>query len=155
MEKQETEITPMYYVNHEQINMRLQFIPILIEACESLAKTSELLPLPEQLLLQLAQERTLHLAIETVTDVGSLLIDAFMLRDASSYEDIIDILADEHAFEEGEAAVFRQLVQLRKSLSQDYVSYPRQVLHPLIHELPAALANFAKTVPAFINRELV
>ena len=145
----------MYYVNHEQINMRLQFIPTLIEACGSLVRTWELIPSSEQLLLQLAQERILHLAIETVTDVGNLLIDAFMLRDASSYEDIIDILADEHAFEEGEAALFRRLVQLRKSLSQDYVNYPRQVLHPLLHELPAALANFAEAVPAFINRELV
>ncbi|NHN31364.1 DUF86 domain-containing protein [Paenibacillus agricola] len=145
----------MYYVNHEQINKRLAFIPTLIEACESLVRACEVAPLSEQLLLQLAQERTLHLSIETVTDVGNLLIDAFMLRDASSYEDIIDILADEHAFEDKEAAVFRQLVQLRKSLAQEFVSFPRQILHPLVHELPEALANFAEAVPAFISRELV
>jgi uncharacterized protein YutE (UPF0331/DUF86 family) len=155
MEKQETEITPMYYVNHEQINKRLQFIPTLVEACGTLARKWEAVPRSEQLLLQLAQERTLHLAIEAVTDIGSLLIDAFMLRDASSYEDIIDILVNEHAFAENEAIVFRQLVQLRKSLTQEYVSFPRDMLHPLIYELPAALANFAEAIPAFINRELV
>jgi uncharacterized protein YutE (UPF0331/DUF86 family) len=145
----------MYYVNHEQIDLRLQFISTLIDACGSLKKAVESGSPSGQLLLQLAQERTLHLAIETVTDVGSLLIDAFMMRDASSYEDIIEVLADEHVFEESAASVFRQLVQLRKSLAQEYAVFPREALHPLIGELPAALAHFAEAVPVFIKRELV
>ncbi|MEK3909862.1 DUF86 domain-containing protein [Paenibacillus sp. FSL H7-0331] len=145
----------MYYVNHEQIDLRLKFIPTLIAACEQLEKVWELTPSSERLLLHLAQERILHLSIETITDVGSLLIDAFMMRDASSYEDIIEILRDERVFEADTAAVFRELVQLRKSLAQEYASYPRETLHPLIGALPSALAIFEAVVPAFISRELV
>lgn len=145
----------MYYVNHEQIDLRLKFIPTLIAACEQLEKVWESTPSSERLLLHLAQERILHLSIETITDVGSLLIDAFMMRDASSYEDIIEILRDERVFEADTAVVFRELVQLRKSLAQEYASYPRETLHPLIGALPSALAIFETVVPAFISRELV
>jgi uncharacterized protein YutE (UPF0331/DUF86 family) len=155
MEKKETEITPMYYVNHEQIELRLQFIPTLISACGQLAASWEAAPPTDRLLQHLAQERTLHLAIETVTDIGSLLIDAFMMRDASSYDDIVEILEGESVFDAKAGTVFRQLVQLRRPLVQDYAEYPRESLHPLIRELPGALAVFHEAVPAFIRREMI
>ncbi|NOU98018.1 DUF86 domain-containing protein [Paenibacillus sp. LMG 31456] len=145
----------MYYVNHEQVDLRLRFIPILSESCERLAAQWENTSSSDRLLLQFAQERTLHLAIETVTDVGSLLIDAFMMRDASSYEDIIEILQGEGVFEPSLGATLRQLVQLRKPLVQDYSAFPREILHPLISELPSALSTFAEAVPVFIRKEMV
>lgn len=145
----------MYYVNHEQIDLRLRFLPTLTEACDQLSSGWERAGQAEKLLMHLAQERTLHLAIETVTDIGSLLIDAFMMRDASSYEDIIDILAGERVFDEQVASVLRQLVLLRRPLVQDYAAYPRVELHPLISILPATLQSFAESVPAFISREMV
>ncbi|MBE1441172.1 DUF86 domain-containing protein [Paenibacillus sp. OAS669] len=143
----------MYYVNHEQINVRLQFLPTLSLACREL--TEQWQGEEGKLLLHLAQERVLHLAIETVTDIGSLLIDAFMMRDASSYEDIIEILAGERVFDEATAQVLKRLVQLRRPLVQDFASYPRESLHPLIGELPAVLTAFAEAVPAFISKEMV
>ncbi|OXM84388.1 DUF86 domain-containing protein [Paenibacillus rigui] len=145
----------MYYVNQEQIDLRLHFIPQLNESCRLLVEKWDAYPSSERLLLHFAQERTLHLAIETVTDVGSLLIDAFMMRDASSYEDIIEILQGEGVFGEQVTSVLRQLVQLRRPLAQEYTAYEREGLHPLIVQLPAALASFAEAVPAFIQREMV
>ncbi|MCS7462217.1 DUF86 domain-containing protein [Paenibacillus doosanensis] len=145
----------MYYVNHEQINVRLQFLPVLSEACGQLVAQWDQAEPSARLLLHLAQERTLHLAIESVTDVGSLLIDAFMMRDASSYEDIIDILAGEGVFDGQVSSILKQLVALRKPLVQDYAAYPREALHPLILALPEALSAFAEAVPAFISREMV
>ena len=145
----------MYYVNHEQINVRLEFLPTLTKACAELTEQWAKHEPAEQLLLHFAQERILHLAIETVTDVGSLLIDAFMMRDASSYEDIVEILAGERVFDEPTAAVLKRLVQLRRPLAQEFTVYPRESLHPLIAELPAVLNTFAETVPAFISREMV
>lgn len=139
----------MYYINHEQIRLRLDVIPQLIEACRQLEQQWN----TGSLLLHLAQERTLHLAIETVTDIGSLLIDAFMMRDASSYEDIIEILEGEKVFGAAEAAVLKELVQLRRPLTQDYPLLSRDGLHPLITALPSILAEFAEAVPAFISRE--
>ncbi|WP_426452243.1 DUF86 domain-containing protein [Paenibacillus sp. S-38] len=144
----------MYYVNHEQIDTRLAFVPTLTDACRRLeaawAGGGE-----GELLLHLAQERTLYLAIETVTDVGSLLIDAFMMRDASSYEDIVDILAGEGVFEAPTAEVLRELVGLRRALTQEYTSLDRSGLHPMISRLPSALESFAERVPAFIRKEMI
>ncbi|PZE21016.1 DUF86 domain-containing protein [Paenibacillus xerothermodurans] len=145
----------MYYVNEEQIGLRLRFIPTLASACERLSATWETLSPADRLVHHLAQERTLHLAIETVTDIGSLLIDAFMMRDASSYEDIIDILRGERVFDATTGDILRRLVQMRRPLVQEYADYPRNTMHPLILELPAALAAFAEAVPAFIQREMV
>jgi len=141
----------MYFVNREQIEDRLRFAAVAAEACRQIERRW-----PESggdLLLQLAQERALHLAIETVTDVGSLLIDAYILRDASSYEDIVDILRDEQAADEELAALLLELVKLRKPLVQDYASWPREEQHALLPKLPGALDRFAAGVRAFMQRE--
>ncbi|TVY00277.1 DUF86 domain-containing protein [Paenibacillus cremeus] len=140
----------MYYVNHEQIGLRLSQIPMIIEACQELEQQWTI---DASLLMHLAQERALHLAIETVTDIGSLLIDAFMMRDASSYEDIIDILQDEKVLSAETTALFKELVSNRRLLVQDYPLIRREGLHPLISRLPEALQVFAETVPAFISKE--
>ncbi|MEK8126449.1 HepT-like ribonuclease domain-containing protein [Paenibacillus filicis] len=146
----------MYYVNQEQIDRRLSFIPTLLQACRELQEESEADDFGDgALLFHLAQERTLVLAIETVTDVGSLLIDAFMMRDASSYEDIVDILTGENVFGEEVASVLVSLVQMRRFLTQDYTEISRTGLHPLIRTLPEALEQFAASVPAFINKEVL
>lgn len=149
----------MYYVNQEQIDLRLSFVPTLLQACaeirEAWPEDAEAQGSGEPLILSFAQERTLHLAIETITDVGSLLIDAFMMRDASSYEDIIDILSDEGVFDQETAATLKELVLLRRPLTQDYTTVTHKGLHPMMSRLPAALAVFAEAVPAFIRKEML
>lgn len=143
----------MYYVNHEQIGDRLNMIPVLSEAAEKL--TAEWRSGTPDLIAMLAQERTLHLSIELVTDVGSLLIDGFLMRDASSYEDIVDILHVEGVFPDNLYAPLQQLVRLRKPLVQEYAHVGREELHPLMDKLPALLAQFRESVKQFIAKELV
>jgi uncharacterized protein YutE (UPF0331/DUF86 family) len=150
----------MYYVNIEQIEQRLAVISVLIEACGEIqqqgaaagAKASDSLLLP--LIARLAQERTLHLAIELVTDVGSLLIDGFLLRDASSYEDIIEILRVEGVFPDEQVVQLQELVKLRRPLVQEYMTWDAQGLHPLIQQLPGLLPQFELGVRRFIAKEL-
>ncbi|KRF43354.1 DUF86 domain-containing protein [Paenibacillus sp. Soil787] len=142
----------MYFINHEQINQRIQFLAALADASKQLEE--QWAKGTNDLVWQLAQERVLHLAIETVTDVGSLLIDAFILRDASSYEDIVEIVHGEGAYSETLKETLLQLVKLRKPLVQDYVDWNRQELNPLIPKLPAAFEEFAGSVRAFIKSEL-
>ncbi|CAN7390489.1 DUF86 domain-containing protein [Paenibacillus sp. LjRoot56] len=142
----------MYFINHDQIDGRIQFLSVLAEASQQLeTKWAEG---KKDLTWQLSQERVLHLAIETVTDIGSLLIDAFILRDASSYEDIVEIVHGEGAYSESLTETLLQLVKLRKPLVQDFVEWQRQDLHPLIPKLPAAFEEFAASVRAFIKSEL-
>ncbi|UKS24169.1 DUF86 domain-containing protein [Paenibacillus sp. HWE-109] len=142
----------MYFINHEQIDQRIQFLSSLAEASNQLKQQWE--RGTNDLVWQLAQERVLHLAIETVTDIGSLLIDAFILRDASSYEDILEIVHGEGAYSEPLKATLLQLVKLRKPLVQDYAEWNRQDLNPLIPLLPAVFEEFASSVSAFIKHEL-
>jgi uncharacterized protein YutE (UPF0331/DUF86 family) len=105
-------------------------------------------------MLGMVQERCLHLAIEIVTDVGSYLIDGFIMRDASSYDDIIQINYEEKVFDNDTYEILRQLVTLRKPLVQDYYSWERSELHPLSVELPGVLEHFAIQVSDYVEKEL-
>ncbi|GGG15802.1 DUF86 domain-containing protein [Paenibacillus abyssi] len=139
----------MYYVNREQIAKRLDAIPELADGMRLLASDWQ-----GGLLQGLAQERTLHLAIETVTDIGSYLIDGFIMRDASSYEDIVDIIHGEAVFPAELYDVLQKLVKLRKPLAQEYYEWPRKELHPLTVVLPDVLIQFRQAVQEYLEREL-
>jgi len=139
----------MYYVNREQIAVRLDSITEIASALDSLAANWQ-----GTVLEGLAQERALHLAIETVTDVGSFLIDGFILRDASSYEDIIEITGEAGAFPLDMQATLTELVKLRKPLVQDYYVWPRTELHPLTRTLSTLMPIFKQSIDEYLEREL-
>jgi uncharacterized protein YutE (UPF0331/DUF86 family) len=139
----------MYYIDRQQIEERIRFIPYIIEACESLQLSWD----ASNPLHVLAQERALHLAIEVITDVGSLLIDGFLMRDASSYEDIITVLNVEKVFPKELETPLIQLVKLRKPLVQDYMHLDRLTLHPFIEAIPSLLRNWESSVLLFIKQE--
>lgn len=139
----------MYYVDRNGIDKRLACIPDVADALSELASDWQ-----GSRLQGLAQERALHLAIEIVTDVGSLLIDGFLMRDASSYEDIIEIIAGEGVVPEPIAMPLRRLVHLRKPLVQEYDRWPRAELHELTPELPELLLRFSEAVTVYLRREI-
>ncbi|MDQ8736295.1 HepT-like ribonuclease domain-containing protein [Paenibacillus sp. LHD-38] len=139
----------MYYVNREQIAVRLQSITEIASALHMLASNWQ-----ATLLEGLAQERALHLAVETVTDVGSFLIDGFILRDASSYEDIIEITGEAGAFPADMQDTLITLVKLRKPLVQEYYVWERTVLHPLTQTLSTLLPAYKQAIEDYLEREL-
>ncbi|WP_139992421.1 DUF86 domain-containing protein [Paenibacillus paridis] len=139
----------MYYVNREQIAVRLDSIAEITAALDKLAADWQ-----GTVLEGLAQERALHLAIETVTDIGSFLIDGFILRDASSYEDIIDITGEAGAFPADMQRTLTELVKLRKPLVQDYYVWQRSELHPLSKTMASLLPIFKRSVEEYLDREL-
>ncbi|CAH1215317.1 hypothetical protein PAECIP111890_04254 [Paenibacillus sp. JJ-223] len=139
----------LYYVNREQIAHRLAAVPEIAEGLRHAVHSWD-----GGLVLGLVQERCLHLAIEIVTDVGSYLIDGFIMRDASSYDDIITINHEEKVFDTATYEVLSRLVALRKPLVQEYFSWNRSELHPLSRELPDVLERFAEHVSDYVDREL-
>ncbi|MHA0857419.1 DUF86 domain-containing protein [Paenibacillus sp. CMAA1364] len=139
----------MYYVNREQIERRLHTIPEIVKGLEMVADQWD-----GGLLLGFAQERALHLSIEVVTDVGSYLIDGFILRDASSYEDILDITHEAKAFSDTVHMALISLVKLRRPLVQNYYEWERSLLHPLTKSLPAILNEFSSSIRKYIDDEL-
>lgn len=138
----------MYYVNREQIERRLELLPELIRVLSAATAAAE-----PSLLERYAEERALHLAVEIVTDVGSYLIDGFIMRDASSYEDIIDIIYDEKVIDSAQHAALTELVRLRKPLVQEYFAWNREVLNGLLERLPGALETFSGSVLKYLEQE--
>lgn len=139
----------MYYVNEQQIEVRLAYTSRLCEAAKQLIDNWE-----GTNLQALAQERILHLAIEIITDVGSYLIDGFIMRDASSYEDIVEITAGEGVYPDSLKSFLLEIVQLRKALVQEYFEWKQAELHPLMQQLPDALQLFSSSVKQYLEAEL-
>jgi uncharacterized protein YutE (UPF0331/DUF86 family) len=140
----------MYFINEEQLEARMAYMDGLADTCRQLIERWQ----EGDAVLILAQERALHLSIECVTDIGSLLIDALILRDASSYEDIVEILRGEGAFTPETAESLLELVKLRRPLVQDYVQLERGGLHPLTIRLPELLPETKRQIREFLRKEL-
>lgn len=141
----------MYYVNMEEIELRLTFMLELVQATEDLMQHWK----TQHVLHTLAQERIMHLAIESVTDVGSYMIDGLMMREASSYEDIVDVLHGEQVFSDELHRILLSLVQLRRPLVQQYYSFEKtEQPHPILVQLPEGLTQFVDKVRRFLEKEL-
>lgn len=138
----------MYYVNKEQIEQRLSYIPVMLQAAEQISDVQG-----SDIVQKLALERILHVAIEVVTDVGSYLIDGFIMRDASSYEDIIEILADERVIPDGLTPTLLNLVGLRKPLVQQYYQLDEAELRAYLDQSVQALLLFSESVRAYLLQE--
>lgn len=139
----------MWNNSRKDLAERVAFLPQLAQDITKLRERWQ----DNDVVLAYAQERLLHLAIETVTDIGSLLIDAFVLRDAGSYEDIVAIMADEQAVDEALARHLHNLVAERKVLVQDYVALDRSQQHPLLAGLANQLLQVDEQVRRFIAYE--
>lgn len=140
----------MYYVNRKQIETILAQIPDITTGLRTVSASWD-----GNTLTGLIQERCLHLAIEVVTDVGSCLIDGFIMRDAGSYEDIISIIHEEKVL--GKSEIYERLIELvalRKPLVQDYFAWEREALHPLTPILSEVLEKFAVEVGNYLDQEL-
>lgn len=138
----------MYYVNREQIERRLNVLPELIQVLKAVSSRRE-----NSLLERYAEGRALHLAIEVVTDVGSYLIDGFIMRDASSYEDIIDIIYGEGVIAGDLHSVLTELVRLRKPLVQDYIDWDGQAVQELTSALPICLESYSEQIRIYLDKE--
>lgn len=140
----------MYYVNVEQIERRLSYMDRLANEAAAVRAAGG----PADTVARLAAERAVHLAAECVTDVGHALIDGFVMRDASSYEDIVVILHGEKVFGDNELNLLEDLVRLRKPLVQEYDTVEAEAVFRQLEMLPAMLKQFAEAVRTFMKKEL-
>jgi len=142
----------VYFVDREQIEQRLTYIrTFLIQASDTVERDVEHL---DPLVLRLSRERVLHLSIEAVTDIGSLMIDGFVMRDASSYEDIIEVLQGEEVFDRSTGAELFELVKLRRLLVQRYDEVDERLLAAWGPKMSQLLSVFADSIEQYLKREL-
>jgi uncharacterized protein YutE (UPF0331/DUF86 family) len=101
--------------------------------------------------LQAAGERALHISLECVTDVGNLIIDALIMRDPSSYEDIVQVLAEENVFPAEFTASFMEVVKYRRVLAHDYLERDLQQLIQMIRGHHGEFSAFQRYVAEYVN----
>ncbi|MFJ7407736.1 MULTISPECIES: DUF86 domain-containing protein [unclassified Lysinibacillus] len=138
----------MYFVDRNKITTNLQYLDKLLAIFE--AEDNWL----QSDITKLAIERIGHNVMESMMDVGNLMIDGFIMRDPGSYEDIIDILIDEKVVSTDIEASLKAVVGLRKMLVREFASVDiTEVLDVLTASLPA-LKQFAPAVNSYLTNEL-
>ncbi|MEK5331592.1 MULTISPECIES: DUF86 domain-containing protein [unclassified Lysinibacillus] len=138
----------MYFVDRNKITTNLQYLDKLLAIFE--AEDNWL----QSDITKLAIERIGHNVMESMMDVGNLMIDGFIMRDPGSYEDIIDILIDEKVVSTDIEASLKAVVGLRKMLVREFTSVDiTEVVNVLTASLPA-LKQFAPAVNSYLTNEL-
>jgi len=100
---------------------------------------------------QAAAERALHIAVENLTDIGNIMIDALVMRDAASYEDIFEILTDEKVFEPAFAEHFMGAVRLRKLLAHEYLQLESEQVWQALVKYAGDYATIRDSIAKYVN----
>lgn len=98
----------MYFVDSKTLTLKLNYLEKLTADFETEKNSSY------------ALERIAHMMIESVVDIGNLIIDAFILRDPGNYKDVIDIMELEKVFQPSTAEAIRTSIDYRNELIRNY-----------------------------------
>ena len=98
-----------------------------------------------------AGERALHIAVECLTDIGNIIIDALIMRDPASLEDIFDILTEEGVFEQAFAAHFRPAVSFRKTLAHEYLQLKTEDVWNAVQSYADDFATLRDSISAYVK----
>jgi uncharacterized protein YutE (UPF0331/DUF86 family) len=97
-------------------------------------KPHSLVDFQTQPVLHAAGERALHIVLECLTDLGNIIIDALIMRDPASYEDIFEILTEEGVFDKAFYTHFIPAVRFRKTLVHDYLNVQAEDVWNMVQE---------------------
>lgn len=137
----------MYFVNRSDIEKKLDYIDSLWKELNNKGDFSTTLE-------NLALERMAHVMIESTLDVGNHMIDGFIMRDPGSYHDIIDILIDEKVIPSEHESSYKQLIDLRQMLVQDYLTVDHQKIKDVLFSNKETFMQFSKHVKTYLDNEL-
>ncbi|WNB92952.1 DUF86 domain-containing protein [Bacillus sp. NEB1478] len=137
----------MYFVDRKKINEHLMYMNQLIDTFKTTAYK-------EDHIQKLAIERIGHLLIESMMDIGNMIIDGFIMRDPGSFEDILDILIDEKVLPDEEGTSLKNVVNLRKALVQEYPSADVKKIFETISKYLPELTAFPSHITRYLEEEL-
>ena len=137
----------MYFVDRSKISKTLIYIDDLLQAFDNVHSFQSNLD-------YLGLERLAHMLIESMLDVGNMMIDGFIMRDPGSYEDIIDILVDEKVIPVQHQQGFKEVVQLRKMIVRDYLHINHDELKEVLSKHYQALKQFSAFITTYLDNEL-
>ncbi len=104
----------IYEVNTKRIDQQLRYLEQCVKVLEQAGVEK-----PNSV-EGFAVARALHLATECMIDVGSVIIDGFIMRDPGGYSDIVDILEDEQVIDKHIADKVKEHVHFRDKLVRYY-----------------------------------
>ncbi|PKE40136.1 DUF86 domain-containing protein [Macrococcoides caseolyticum] len=130
----------MYFVDREELTFKLAYINQLSQVLEESKGY--------------ALERIAHMLIESVVDVGNMIIDGFIMRDPGSYKDVLDILEMEQVIPVQDAQMMRNTLYLRQWFVRDYINIDHNEVKRVFMENIASYKQFKANVDAFIENEL-
>src|SRR5699024_12822787 len=87
--------------------------------------------------------------IESVVDVGNVIIDGFILRDPGSYQDVMDIMETEGVIPREDDERFKTTFKWRVELTRNYTSIDRAGRKRGFKENLSAYRDFRKNVYAY------
>lgn len=98
-----------------------------------------------------AAERALHVAIEGVTDIGNLIIDALVMREPGGYADIVGVIAEEGVVSRDWFEAFRGALSLRNQLVRDYAQLPPEVVTRAVRAYGTLFTPFVTSVRHYLG----
>lgn len=137
----------MYFVNRSEIEAILSNMDDLLTE----VKEQKTFSLPLQ---QLGLERLIHVLIESILDVGNMMIDGFIMRDPGSYHDIIDILIDEKVLPSEEEKQYKEFIDLRQMIVQNYLAIDQEKLQEVFFSSKDTLSTFSAQIREYLENEL-
>lgn len=138
----------MYFVDRTKITKNLAHLDSLLVIFEQEQNWTE------NDVKKLALQRIGHNVMESMMDVGNVMIDGFIMRDPGSYDDIIDILVDEKVITPDMDAPLKKVVGLRKMIVREFLEVDNDEIIRVINENMEALKQFSPKVDAYLTNEL-
>lgn len=137
----------MYFVDRKLLEKRLTYFEHTVsQFCEAGS--------PDSQQAEKATERMCQMMIEVIMDAGNQMIDGFIMRDPGSYEDIIDILADEKVISKEDGIALKSLIRWRKELTQNYIELDAKELYNAFKKQSSSLLNFPGKMRIYLDNEL-
>ena len=136
----------MYFVNRSEIEQIITHMDSLLQEIKNKQYSS--------LIEKLGLERLSHVIIESIVDVGNLMIDGFIMRDPGSYHDIIDILVDEKVIPEQDESSYKAIIDLRQMLVQEYLKIDHNRLKDVLFTNKDVLMQFSHHIRTYLDNEL-
>jgi len=137
----------MYFVDRKEIFNTLDYMDSILEG---LYKEETY----HMFLQKLALERMAHVIIDSILDVGNMMIDGFIMRDPGGFDDIIDILVDEKVIPKSEQKTYKEMIRLREMIVKHYLSVDHAFLSETLKENKPILKKFSTHVKTYLNDEL-
>lgn len=137
----------MYFVDQQKITAILDYMDSILEELHTRKSYDTFMETR-------ALERMTQMLIESVLDVGNLMIDGFIMRDPGGFDDIIDILVDENVLPQHEQAPYKAIIHLRKMVVKDYLSVDHASIYHTLSENKAILDAFRTHITTYLENEV-